>query len=65
MKFDIFFTFEGPAGTSERDVPNIHNPIERASLEEMLAATSKSLPGQMFGSELEIVGIRIDRVKED
>lgn len=62
MRFNIFFTIRGPAGTVE--APNNTNPIESESLARLLGDLSKDLPGnKQLG--LETLALRIELVAED
>ena len=61
MKFDVYFTIQGPTGVLE--VSNNNNPVECESLEVLLKVLSKKLPKFNFG--LSIVGLRLVPVKEE
>lgn len=60
MRFNIFFTIEGPARTLT-DVPNRTNPVESADLAAVLAQLAKHLPNnQQLG--LAVIGVRVEPV---
>lgn len=54
MKFNIFFTLKGPAGTVE--APNNNNPVEADSLASLLVILSKHLFNNML---VQTVGVRV------
>lgn len=56
MRYDVFFTIEGPGGILE--VPNRTNPVDSVGLAELLAALADNLPGNK-DIGLATVGVRV------
>lgn len=62
MKFNIFFTIRGPAGTKD-SVPNRENPVESVNLAGLLAHLANNLPAN-FHLGVETIGVRVEPVEE-
>lgn len=61
MKFNLFFTLKGPAGTVE--LANKHNPVEAENIVECLRMVAVCLP-ESKQLQVECVGIRVEQVEK-
>jgi len=62
MKFNIYFTIAGPAGSTE--APNKYNPVGAASWEDCLTQLAEMFPGEMTQFNVRVVGVRIEECRE-
>ena len=60
VSYNVFYSMVGPGGT-KHGIPDSKNPIEVKSLQELVSKIQ--LTTVMFGVEIEIIGLHIEKVE--